>query len=350
MAAGNWFQRTWRKVTGRPDVGADSVLPGVAGAAPEGASAPEAPPEKPRRRWRLRASMSLLPLLLVYYMVGAVLLSRVDDNLAFVPAAADLPPNGSRAVAALSSLMDREVRKYGWKPDNPWFFPTLLMDNMPNYQTGILKTVRTTALELKDHVARLRGAGGTDQDLEDAYQSLSFPPDKWYINASAPFISSSSSNNYKRAVTSLRKYNARVASGQALYEKRADTLEATLDRMALSLGNASNMLDQQVDAGQRKFIDFNADNVFYDARGQAYAAYIILAALRTDYSDLIAQRQLGKLWDDMLQDLRELQQVDPLVVTNGKSGGLVPNDLLSQNAKLGQVRSRLREITSILQQ
>jgi hypothetical protein len=349
--AGNWFQRQWGKLLGRPDVGADSVLPGVAtapvGSPPTGSgSEPAKPPRK--RRWLRTALVALLPLLLVYYVLGALLLSKVDDNLSFVPGAKDLPANGSRTVAALSSLMDREVNKHGWKPDNPWFFPTWLMDNMPNYQTGILKTSRQASLELKDHIARLRGAGGTDQDLEEAYQSLSFPPDKWYVNTSPPLVSSSSGNNYKRAINSLRKYNARVGSGQALFERRQDTLAETLNRLALGLGNASDMLDRQVENGQKKIIDLQADDVFYDARGQAYAAYIISNGLRADYADLIAQRQLGKLWDDMQQDLRELILIDPLVVTNGKSGGLVPNDLTAQNAKLGQVRSRLREITSIL--
>jgi hypothetical protein len=349
--ADNWIQRQWARLLGRPRIGSDSVLPGVPAAPEDSAQTPSntgdaKPPVK--RRWRRTAIVALLPLLLVYYMAGALLLSKVDDNLSFVPGAKDLPANGSRTVAALSALMDREVTKHGWKPDNPWYFPTWLMDNMPNYQIGILKTTRQASLELKDHIARLRGAGGTDQDLEDAYQSLSFPPDKWYVNASPPLVSSSSGNNYKRAINSLRKYNARVGSGQALFERRQDTLAATLDRLALSLGNASDMLDRQVETGQKKIIDLKADDVFYDARGQAYAAYIIVNGLRADYADLIAQRQLGKLWDDMQQDLRELIQIDPLVVTNGKSGGLVPNDLTAQNAKLGQVRSRLREITSIL--
>jgi Uncharacterized protein conserved in bacteria (DUF2333) len=347
MAVGQWLGRQWHKLTGKQAVGADSVLPGVATA-----PTPETLPAgtKRPRRWRRKAVLVLLPVLLLYYMVGAVVLTRVDDNLSFLPGTRDLPANGSRAVAVMSALMDREVSKHGWKPDNPWFYPTQMMDNMPNYQIGILKTVRQTALELKDHVARLRGAGGTDKDLEEAYQSLNFPPDKWFINTSAPFVSSSSGNNYDRAVASLRKYNARVASGQALYERRSDTLSATLDRIALSLGNASNSLDQQAEAGQKKWIDLKADDVFYDTRGQAYAASLVLAALRNDYSDLVAARQLNKLWDDMQQDLRELVMIDPLIVTNGKAGGLVPNDLQAQNAKLGQVRSRLREITSILQQ
>jgi Uncharacterized protein conserved in bacteria (DUF2333) len=349
MALGHWFNQQWHKLTGRQAVGADSVLPGVA-TAPSPSENPASPPAKKPRSWRRRGALVFLPLLLLYYVIGAVVLTRIDDNLSFVPSGKDLPANGSRTVAVMSALMDREVNKHGWKPDNPWFYPTQLMDNMPNYQTGILKTVRQTALELKDHVARLRGAGGTDKDLEDAYQSLNFPPDKWFVNTSAPFVSSSSGNNYDRAVASLRKYNARVAAGQALYEKRSDTLSATLDRLALSLGNASNALDQQAEAGQKKLLDLQADDVFYDTRGQAYAAYLILAAMRDDYSDLIAARQLNKLWDDMQQDLRELVLVDPLVVTNGKSGGFIPNDLQAQNAKLGQVRSRLREITSILQQ
>ncbi len=342
MAWTDRFKTIWRgsKPAGQPLQ--DSVLPGVA------APVQPAPPQK--RRWRRYLLLTLLPLLLLYYGVGGFLLSNVDANLAYTPSVADLPAKGSRTVAVVSGLIDREVNLHGWKPNKPWFYPTAFIDNMPNFQIGILTTNRAVALELRDHVARLRGAGGTDVDLEKAYADLSFPPDNWFISTHAPFIGSSSSGFYRRAITSFRQYNARVGAGQALYERRADTLHAVLDRLALSLGNASSELDIQVQTGGQKFIDFKSDDVFYNARGQAYAAYLVLAALRSDYGDLITNRQLGKLWDDLEQDLKAMVEIDPIYVTNAKPGGLISNDLLAQNAKLGQVRSRLREITAILEQ
>jgi hypothetical protein len=340
-----WTDRIKQMFAKRPPVTVqDSVLPGVT---PASASTPPTPK---KRRWRLYGFAAIIPALLLYYGLGAVLLTKIDDSMNFTPSGADLPAKGSRAVAMVSALMNREVNEYGWKPNKPWFYATALMDNMPNYQIGILKTSRAVTLELKDHVGRLRGAGGIDSDLEKAYADLSFPPDNWFFSTRPPFVGASSAGFYKDAITGLRKYNGRVSTGQALYEKRADTLRATLDRMALSLGNASSQLDLQIDEGGKKWIDFQSDDVFYDSRGQAYAAYHILNALRSDYSDLIANRQLAKLWDDMMEDLKGMVEIDPLYVTNAKPGGLISNDLVAQNAKLGLVRSRLREITQILEQ
>jgi hypothetical protein len=345
MAWQDIFKKLWPKRS-QEGVTQDSVLPGVA----PSDSAPPAPVAPKKRRWRLYGAALILPAALLYYGIGGFMLTKIDDSLSFTPSAADLPAKGSRTVAMVSALMDREVNRHGWKPNNPWFYPSAFMDNMPNYQIGILTTCRSVALELKDHIGRLRGAGGTDVDLEKAYADLSFPPNNWFFSIHPPFIGASSSGFYKDSIKGFRKYNARVASGQAVYEKRADTLRATLDRLALSLGNASSKLDLQVDEGSKKLIDFQSDDIFYDARGQAYASYQILNALRGDYGDLIVNRQLSKLWDDMMEDLKAMVEIDPLYVTNAKPGGLISNDLVAQNAKLGLVRSRLREITQILEQ
>jgi hypothetical protein len=306
--------------------------------------------KKRRWSWKLGAAAMAALLLLAYYLVGAVLLTRIDDSLAFRPGKADLPAGGSETVAMMSALLDREVNGYGWKPNNPWMYPTALMDNMPNFQLGVLGGLRPAGLELRDSVARLRGSGGTDKDLEGAYSALSYPADRWFIGTKFPFLGMSSESQYREAIAGLRRYNARVGAGQAIYERRVDTLVRLLDRLSLSLGAASSDVDKRMQSPGGLF-DTQADDVFYRAKGQCYSAYLLLSAMRNDYSTVIRDRAVANLWTDMMDELKQAAQLDPWIVSNGKADDVfVQNHLAAQGVHLERARQRLREITGILQQ
>lgn len=312
----------------------------------------EPPAGSRMQRYRTALLVVLVPLALIiaYFGIGGLLRHTVDTDTAFRPASVDLPANGSVAVAMTSGLLDREIRVHGWAPDDPWFYPTAWLDNMPNFQKGMRTMALQFLLELKDQVARTRGSGGTDPKLEDAFEELSYPPNRWWISASWPPIRASSASQYKTAIADLRDYNQRVASGSALFERRSDSLNAALDRMALSLGAASAMLDEHVVAHQGEFWDRKADDLFYDVQGRSYAAYMILLGLQTDYAELIQQRQLGNVWGELMASLEEVIRMDPLVVLNGKTGStLVKNHLAEQGFALLRARTQLRELTAILQ-
>jgi hypothetical protein len=322
------------------------------GAATPGAEAAAATTARPKRRWYWTIGGVALALLLVlgYYLLGALLLTRIDANLSLRPGKADLPARGSETVAMMSTLLDREVNGYGWKPNNPWLYPTALMDNMPNFQLGILASLRPVGLELRDSVARLRGSGGTDTDLEAVYTAISYAPDRWLVGAKFPFLGMSSESQYRDAIKGLRGYNARVGTGQAIYERRIDTLVRLLDRLALSLGGASNEIDRRMQSPGGLF-DTKADDVFYRTKGQCYAAYLLLSAMRNDYSSVVKDRAVANLWADMMDELKQAVVLDPWIVSNGNSGDvLVQNHLAAQGVHLERARQRLREIAGILQQ
>ena len=89
----------------------------------------------------------------------------------------------------------------------------------------------------------------------------------------------SSESQYRRGLEDLRRYNERLAQGKAVYERRADNLLATLDRISGDLGGNSAALTHEVDEGTSNFLDFNADNLFYSIKGKLYAYYLILREL-----------------------------------------------------------------------
>src|SRR5438093_13079891 len=117
--------------------------------------------EQPRRRWRFLPSFragggrrhvllwvlaAVLLLVLLYYPVGALIISNIDDDPDFAPA--EVEPNASRAVAMAAALIDREARQHSWPANHPWFLPGAALDNMPNYQEGIIQALRRFPQEL----------------------------------------------------------------------------------------------------------------------------------------------------------------------------------------------------------
>jgi Uncharacterized protein conserved in bacteria (DUF2333) len=307
-------------------------------------------PQGSRRRfgWML-LPLGVLLILPLYYGIGGALTHKIDEALDFRPSPADLPAGGSVTVGMVAAVMAREI-DYGWTPNDPWFYPTAWLDNMPAFQRGLVSGSRQVVLEMRDHVGRTRGSGQTDASLELAYSTLSYPPDYWWMGTQWPFLRASSETSYREAIDALRTYNDRLSRKDALFERRSDSLYAALDRVALGLGAASATLDKQVSTHSKGWFDSKADDRFYEVKGQAYASYLILAGLREDYAVLLRQRELQNIWAEMMRSLQELIAIDPLYVSNGEPGGLlIKNHLTEQGFYLLRVRTQLREITSVLE-
>lgn len=290
----------------------------------------------------------LLTLVVVYYVGGAVWVHEIDDDPAF-DAEAVVPANASRAVAVAADLVDREVNQNRWVANDPFFEPGYLLDNMPAYQTGIVSAVGRFTTELRDRVARVRGSSAVDPDLESAAGRLNYPGDVWIFEWSGTPVQPSSESQYRRGIEDLRHYNERLAQGQAVYERRADNLLATIDRISGDLGAASAALTIEVDEGSTNFLDFNADGMFYSIKGKLYAYYLILRALEQDFPDVIREKNLQASWAELLTSLRLGATLYPWVVSNGPLDSMAtPNHLAAEGFLLLRVRTKLDEIMDIL--
>ena len=290
----------------------------------------------------------LVVLAALYYVGGAIWVHEIDADPTF-DAEVVVPNGASRAVAVAADLVDREVNVNRWVANDPFFQPGYLLDNMPAYQTGIVSAVGRFATELRDRVARVRGSSAVDPDLESAAGRLNYPGDVWIFEWSGTPLQPSSESQYRRGVEDLRRYNERLAQGQAVYERRADNLLATLDRISGDLGAASAALTHEVDEGSTNFLDFNADGMFYSIKGKLYAYYLILRELEQDFPDVIREKNLQANWADLLTSLRLGATLYPWIVSNGPLDSMAtPNHLASEGFLLLRVRTKLEEIIDIL--
>ncbi|MBV1887357.1 MAG: DUF2333 family protein, partial [Parvibaculaceae bacterium] len=240
-----------------------------------------------------RIGMGTIIFLVIYYLGGAWWINSIDDDADFRPVATDQITGGSTAVSMMAALIDREVNQNSWTSNDPFFVPSVWLDNMPNYQQGIMSALARFGFELQDQLGRTRGSSQVDPDLQIVSGLLQYPGDTWYMDLSSSLLPvASAESQYRKARRSLLNYNERLAKGEATFERRGDNLMATLDRIALDLGSSSAVLADQIDEGSY-LIDTDADDTFYNVKGQVYAYYLLLTALGKDFEKLIAERELN---------------------------------------------------------
>jgi hypothetical protein len=287
---------------------------------------------------------------LLYYPIGMLITHDINDDPAYEIPGPLVSKGGSRAVAMAAALILREVDESRWVANDPFFLPPAALDNMPNYQQGIIAALARFAFELTDQIGRTRGTSQTDRDLQEAAGQLQYAGDVWVFDLSTSLAPTTTSEaRYRKAAKSLLKYNQRLANGAAVFERRADNLLATLDRFALDMGASSAALDRQITEHAGDLFDTLADDVFYGIKGQSYAYYMVIRELGLDYAKVLSERELTNAWAKMLESLRRAAELSPLIVANGKPDSqAVPSHLAALGFYLLRARTKIREITNIL--
>ena len=294
--------------------------------------------------------IAILVLIVIGMPAGMLITHEIDNDPAFTVNEAEMRPAESRAIAMSAALIDREVNQNRWVANDPWFLPGHWLDNMPNFQMGMLAAISRFTVEMRDQVGRERGTSQDDVDLREAAGRLQFPGDKWIIDLSTSlWPQATSEEHFRTARRHLLAYNARLADGRAIFERRSDNLLALLERLALDLGSSSAVLDQRINEESGNPFDTRADDIFYSIKGQAYAYFLILRELEKDYGPLVKDRGVQQIWNNMLASLRHAAEMDPLVVLNGQPDGILfPSHLASQGFYILRARQQMREVANVL--
>lgn len=283
--------------------------------------------------WRAIALLALA--LIVIYPLSAWWLSVIDDNPDFGVAA---KARQSSAIASMAALLNREVNINGWTPNDTFLSPTSLLDNMPNYQRGILASLAHVSLVLNDRMGRAPGAP-TDADLQEATSDLQTAPDAWSL------WNDGAEHAYNDGIAALGRYNSRLAAGTTIFNTRADNLAAVLAAMADDLDVQGASIDAHLARDTNFFISNKADDVFYAAKGEAYADYVVLKGLERDFAGVIRQRQLQSHWQAMMGALRGAVALRPWVVMNGAPDSLlVPCPLCGEGFFILRARSEMQAV------
>jgi hypothetical protein len=257
--------------------------------------------------------------------------------------------NQSRTVASIAALLDREVNRHVWTPNDPFFAPSALVDNMPNFQRGIAAALGHIVSVLKEQSSQAAAAAGADRDLQAATELLEYPADVWIWRPSLSIWPASTEQQYGKAIDALTAYNTRLAAGQALFERDEANLNGIVDRIREDFTAAAVTIDRQVRERHGFFFSSAASDLFYRIKGQVYAHYIVLKGLADDFQPVISQHGLNGVWDTMMESLERGAALSPAVVLNGgPDSQVLPCHLCSEGFYLARAREGLAEIAAEL--
>jgi hypothetical protein len=270
--------------------------------------------------------------------------AKTCQRSAIVDVAADLTDFNVNQNAWISSMLLYRLGFFGIDWDH-----TPFLDNKASFQRGVNQAVRRTAVELVDSLGRVRGTSGINNDLQNARGNLQFDEYSWYFGLNPFGPKTPTPSYYRSAIESLRKFNADLASCGAVFDGRADNLIQFIDRIANDLGSTSDVLAERSANHSRGWFDTRADDRFWFAYGQLYAYYAILSAAQSDFSRVVAERNLGAIFGATIKQFQAALQIQPAIISNGREDGwIMPSHLATMGFYILRVRSNLVEIRSVL--
>ena len=297
--------------------------------------------------WQIIA-ISIAAIIFLYYPLGGWLVEDIDTNTDIEIS----PANESQSATAemMSFLIRREVNDNIWTPNLPFFFPSYFLDNMPSFQLGLMSGVSSLAQSM---AAKLEKNIATPEDnhLHQAAELLEYPGTIWMFSPQNKLVPVPSAHSqYRKARKQLIKYNQELNDGSLVFYRNPKDLAYFLRRMKLQLVKTTGQLEAQIREESSSWTDNQADNLFYHARGLAYADYMLIKALGFDYKQILVDTNTYSDWTILLKTLESAAQLSPAIIRNGEADSLTaPNHLSNIGFYLYKAQIMLQKIAQQLE-
>ncbi|MBO9495179.1 DUF2333 family protein [Thalassotalea sp. G20_0] len=272
---------------------------------------------------------------------------------------------GYTTTATLYTLASTLLNKPGGFLRNDIMPPGVLMDNMPNWEVGVLIQVRDMARALRKDFSRSQSQSREDQDLAVAEPQFNFDARSWILP--------SSEREYQRGIDKLNSYMARLSdpNDSAQFYARADNLTRWLGDVETRLGSLSQRLSASVgkprlntdlsgvaaqSTDNAVLIDVKTpwsqiDDVFYEARGTSWALIHLLRAVEVDFADVLDKKNATVSVRQIIRELEATQDAvwSPMIL-NGSGFGLLANHSLVMANYVSRANAAIIDLRRLLEQ
>lgn len=273
---------------------------------------------------------------------------------------------GAVTTAALMGVMETLLEKPGGFLHNDRFPPGLWLDNIPNWEYGALIQVRDLARALREVHSRSQSQSREDKDLAMAEPRFNFKADSWILP--------SSESQYRDGLKYTRAYFNRLSSEEASdaqFYARADNLHYWLSTVETRLGSLSQRLSASV--GQKRLntdlagddsatqstaapVEMEVrtpwneiDDVFFEARGTAWALIHFLKAAEIDFADVLAKKNAQVSVRQIIRELEATQDtVWSPIILNGTGFGTLANHSLVMASYISRANAAIIDLRDLL--
>ena len=275
---------------------------------------------------------------------------------------------GYASTDTLIRVAETLLEKPGGYLSNDMTPPSVFLDNIPNWELGVLQQVRDLARVIRNDYSRSQSQSREDPDISTAEPRFFFDNDSWILPPTE--------SEYRDGIKGFKKYRDRlsgIGGAEAQFFARADNLREWLAQVEKRLGSLSRRLGDSVAtdvintdlAGDRAAVAnttlgdqvpvrtswFEIDDIFYEARGTSWALVHFFRAAEFDFADVLADKNAQV---SVRQIIRELESsLTPLqspMVMNGGGYGLFANHSLVMANYLARANAAVINLRELLDQ
>ncbi len=276
------------------------------------------------------------------------------------------PVTGFVTANTVAVLAETLLEKRGGYLSNDVFPPGLYLDNVPNWEFGVLVHLRDMSRALRNDLSRSQSQSAEDRDLANAQGNF------FYDNAS--WIFPQSEAEYRDGADRVYAYAVRLTRPEAQdtqFYARADNLARWLQEVATRLGDLSQRLSQSVGKrqlnlglasdpaavmatdvpadAQTRTSWFAIDDVFFEARGQTWALIHLLKAVEHDFGAVLEDKNARVSLRQIIRELEATQEPiwSPMIL-NGGGFGFLANHSLVMASYVSRVNAALLDLSNLL--
>ena len=276
---------------------------------------------------------------------------------------------GAATTTALIRTAEIMLDKPGGYLSNDIAPPGLYLDNIPNWEFGVLVQVRDLARAFRENFSRSQSQSAEDIDLVIVEPQFHLPNDSWLLPASE--------DEYRKAVAALESYLQRISDRDdqdAQFYARADNLARWLVNVESRLGSLSQRLSASVGQSQAGSLELagetgaeqstesvgdrvvttpsmQIDDVFYEARGATWALMHFLQAIEIDFEAVLRDKNALVSVRQIIRELEASQRtVFSPVILNGGGFGLFANHSLVMANYVSRANAAIIDLRELLNQ
>lgn len=266
-------------------------------------------------------------------------------------------PVGYTYANSLAEIATTLLNKPGGYITNDISPPGIMIDNMANWEFGALVMLRDGTTALRNHFSRSQSQSSEDPDLAKAEPYFYYENNSWALP--------STEAEYQKGLDALHRYLKRLGNrreknpGQfyaradnlrqylEVVEKRLGGLSARLSASTSRIQKGDNLSQRNLSTGQTAWLDI--DDVFYEARGAAWALVHILKAIEHDFKDILINKHALETMQRVIRELENgLAPTWSPMILNGDGFGIFSNYSLTMANYITRANAATLDLRDIM--
>ncbi len=274
---------------------------------------------------------------------------------------------GFSTVDTLIRVAETLLNKNAGYLTNDKLPPFVFLDNIPSWEIGVINQVSDLARVMRDDYTRSQSQSSEDPDVAEGTRRLFYDHDSW--------VFPTTESEYREGIELFDKYRERLVAGdpETKFFARADNLREWLSQVEKRLGSLTRRLGNSVartrinedlagdaaaaaagpqpDTVNVRTSWWKTDNIFFEARGAAWALTHFFRAAEFDFAHVLQDKNAEA---SVRQIIRELEaSLAPLrspMVLNGGGYGLTANHSLVMANYLARANAAVINLRELLDQ